>query len=131
MKILIVDDNEAARKLLKIRFSRYGDLKMVNGGAEAITAFKEAFKTDERFDLICLDYCMPNMDGIEVLKAIRQIESEHQVAWDNHVRILMVSASDCESAVTKAYAYGCDSFMLRPFRKEQIIEEASSLGLSL
>lgn len=129
MKILIVDDNEASCRLLEIQLSGYGTHVTVNNGTEAIRKFKDFLETGEGFDLICMDYFMPKMDGIEVLKTIRQIESEHQISRDDRVRIIMVSAVNCETEILKSYANGCDSYIIRPSRKEDLIEEIYNLGL--
>ena len=129
MKILIADDNEAARRLLQLYLAGYGSLVTVNNGIKAIEAFSQAIDTNERFDLICMDYVMPKMDGIEVIKAIRTIELEHGISRANRVRIIMSSAVDQESDIMKAYANGCDSYMIRPDRKERLMEEIQSFGL--
>jgi len=120
MKILIVDDNEAARRLLQLYLAEYGTLITVNNGAEAIDAFSQAINTNERFDLICLDYVMPEMCGIEVLEAFREIERMYGINKNNQVRIVMTSAVDQQSDIMKAYESGCDSYMIRPDRKKSI-----------
>ena len=129
MKILIADDNEAARRLLQLYLAGYGTLVTVNNGTKAIEAFSQALDTNERFDLICIDYVMPQMDGIEVIKTIRSLEREHGISEKGHVRIIMSSAVDQESDIMKAYANGCDSYMVRPNRKERLAEEIQSFGL--
>ncbi len=129
MKNLIADDNVANRHLLRIYFSGYGISVTANDGIEAVAAFKEALEAGERFDLICLDYYMPRMDGIEALKIIRQIESEHQVPRDEHVRVIMMSAVNDKSVIMKAYINGCDSFLIHPCRKDRFIEEIYNVGL--
>ena len=129
MKILIVDDNEAARRLLQLFLAEYGTLTTVNSGTEAIEAFSQAIGIDEYFDLICLDYVMPEMTGIEVVETIRQIERTHGVSDSSRVRIIITSAVDQKSDITRAYASGCDSYLVRPDRKEKLIEEMHNFGL--
>ena len=129
MKILIVDDNETARRLLQLYLAEYGALITVNNGSKAIEAFSQAMDTNERFDLICLDYVMPEMSGIEVVKVIRGLEHKHGISQNDHVRIIMTSAVDQQSDILKAYANGCDSYMIRPDRKERLIKEMRNFGL--
>ena len=129
MKILIADDNEAARRLLQLYLAGYGSLVTVNNGIKAIGAFSQAVDTNERFDLVCMDYVMPGIDGIEAIKAIRSIEQEHGISQKDRVRIIMSSAVDQESDIMKAYANGCDSYMIRPDKKERFQKEIQSFGL--
>ena len=79
MKYLIVEDDFAARRLLQRYLSNYGDCDIAVDGNEAVEAFRQAVDEKEPYDLICLDIMMPNMDGHEALKVIRQIESEHGI----------------------------------------------------
>ena len=123
MKILIVDDYEVGCFLLEKQLSDYGTLVTVNNGSKAIEVFKDALDEGERFDLICLDYVMPEINGMKVLKTIRQIESEYQITRDEGVRIIMVSAVGYEEEVVKAYENGCDAYIIRPYQKEQLTAE--------
>ena len=123
MKILIVDDSEAARYLLEKQLSGYGTLITVNNGVKAIAEFKEALKAGESFDLIVMDFYMPKMDGIEASSTIRQIESEHQITRDKGVRIIMVSIIGDKEDILKAYENGCDAYIIRPYQKEQLTAE--------
>ena len=129
MKILIVDDNKAARRLLELYLAGYGTLVIVNNGSKAIEAFSQAINTNECFDLICMDYVMPKMNGIEVIKAIRELENKLGINQKDCVRIIMSSAVDEQSDILEAYANGCDSYMIRPHRKENLVEEIQNLGL--
>jgi two-component system chemotaxis response regulator CheY len=115
---------------LELQLSDYGTLVTVNDGTEAIGEFKDALEAGEGFELIFLDYFMPKMDGVEVLKSIRQIESEHQITRDSSVRIVMVSGNSYKSDIIKAYENGCDSYIIKPYQKEQLIEEIHNVGLS-
>ena len=129
MKVLIVDDDVGSSKLLQLYLSEYGTLVTATSGAEAVKVFEQSLEVNERFDLICLDYIMPGMDGIETLEAIRQIERQRDVPRADRVRVIMTTVVDQEENILKAFATGCDSYVIRPDRKERLVDEIRSFGL--
>ena len=66
MKFLIVDDDPLYRDLLSHYLAPYGRCDEAHDGAEAIGIFRVALQNQERYDLICLDILMPDMDGHQV-----------------------------------------------------------------
>ena len=71
-RILVVDDDAAIRDSLRLTLERAGyRATTVDGGEKAI----DAFRTDQ-FDLVLLDLKMPEMDGIETLRALRKLDAE-------------------------------------------------------
>ena len=76
MNILVVDDDFMNRKLLQSQLSLFGECDIAVDGEEAILAFKLAWGNQQPYDLICMDIRMPNIDGKEALKKIRQMEDE-------------------------------------------------------
>ena len=76
MRVLIVEDDFVARRVLKEILSPYGECDIVVDGEEAVQAFRLAWEDEEPYDLICMDIMMPNVDGHESLKRIRLIEQE-------------------------------------------------------
>lgn len=72
MKILLVEDNEAIVKMLKMYLERLGhDLVIAYDGDEALSAFE-----NYNFDLVITDYRMPKMDGFTLLKNLRKISRD-------------------------------------------------------
>ena len=76
MKILIAEDDYIARRILKGILSPIGDCDIVIDGEEAFQAFKMAWVEGNPYDLVCLDIMMPNVNGQEALKKIREMEKE-------------------------------------------------------
>ena len=130
MKFLIVEDDFAARKLLQTYLSVYGECAIAVNGREAIEAFSESLKEGQSYDLICLDVMMPEMDGYEALKAIRQIEKERGTNSGDGVKVIMTTAlSDFEN-IASAFRSGCESYLVKPIRKDDLLDEMEKLGIT-
>ena len=104
-KILVVDDAAFMRKVIKDTLSKagYTDLHEAVDGANAVEQFN-ALKPD----LVLMDITMPNMDGLEALKAIR--------AADSNANVVMCSAMGQETMVIDAIRSGAKDFIVKPFK---------------
>ena len=129
MKCLIVEDDFSARTLMLRYLSGYGECHIAVDGNEAVEAFRQAMGEKEPYDLICLDIMMPNMDGHEALRAIRQIESEHGIAGLDGVKVIMTTALGESKDVMGAFREGCEAYIVKPTRNNKLLEEMEKLGL--
>lgn len=129
MKSLIVEDDFTARKLMQVYLSDLGESFIAVNGKEAVEAVKEAIEKKDHFDLICMDVMMPEMDGIEAVKIIRQIEKKSNILGLNSVKIIMTTAKGQSEDIFGAFNTGCESYLVKPVRKPALIEEIEKLGL--
>ena len=108
-RILIVDDAMFMRQSLNMIITGLGHevVAMAENGFEAVKLYDK-----HKPDLVTLDITMPQMDGIEALKQIRE--------KDPQAKVLMVSAMGQESTVIKAIQTGAMGFVVKPFQKEVI-----------
>ena len=81
MKILIVDDDALSRKVLGDMLEELGQCDIVSNGIEAIDFFMRSITQKDLYDLVCLDIIMPEIDGIQVLKKIRDIEAQQSISY--------------------------------------------------
>jgi two-component system chemotaxis response regulator CheY len=133
LRILIVDDEVVSRKLLYAIFSRYGRCDFATNGQEAIDAFKSARGEDRPYDLICLDIMMPNVDGLQALKAIRRLEKVMGIGGtETETKVIMTTAVDAPKIVIDAfYLGGATSYVVKPIDPKKILSEVKKLGLNL
>jgi two-component system chemotaxis response regulator CheY len=115
-KILLVDDAAFMRKMIKDTLSKngYTELFEAEDGADAVEKYGEIGP-----DLVIMDITMPNMDGLEALKAIR--------AKDANASIVMCSAMGQESMVMDAVRSGAKDFIVKPFKPDRVLKTVSSI----
>ena len=83
-------------------------------GAIAVQKYKEI-----KPDLVTMDITMPEMDGIQALKMIRQ--------YDSDAKIVIVSAMGQEPVVKEAILSGAKSFIVKPFKEDFVLKTLSTL----
>ena len=115
-KIMLVDDAAFMRMMEKDALVKngYTDIYEVSDGAEAVEKYDEL-----KPDLVIMDITMPNMDGLEALKAIR--------AKDASALVVMCSAMGQEAMVIDALKSGAKDFIVKPFKPDRLIKTVSTL----
>jgi two-component system chemotaxis response regulator CheY len=113
MNVLIVDDSKAMRMIISrtIRQAGYGDgvLREASDGAEALAAIQ----TDEP-DLVLSDWNMPEMNGIELLRALRETGC--------NVRFGFVTSESTTDMREQAIAAGAEFLIAKPFTAEDFAD---------
>jgi DNA-binding response OmpR family regulator len=114
-KILIVEDNESIRRLLELELThaRY-EIEAVGTGEEAIESFLR-FKPA----VILLDVMLPDLDGFEVTKIIRN--------ENKNVGIIALTALDQKRNKLEGFNSGVDDYVVKPFEIEELIARIDSL----
>jgi two-component system chemotaxis response regulator CheY len=129
LKMLIVEDDFPSCEVLKEYLSEYGDCTTTANGVEGVEAFRNALDAGTPYDLVCLDIMMPEMDGHEALRAIRQIEQEHGILESSGVRVIMTTAKDRSRDMIEAFDEGCASYIIKPVDQEKLVAEMQKLDL--
>ncbi len=130
MKVLIVEDDLMSRFILKDFLSPYGECDTVGDGNEAVQAFEFAWEKKIPYDLICMDIMMPNMDGQEALKKIRDIEKEKGIKGLKEAKVIMItSLDDPKTAIQAYYKGGATSYIVKPVEREKLVKELQVIGL--
>lgn len=129
MHILIVEDDFGSRRLLQAMLRKHARCDVVVDGQEAIDAFRIAWEENDPYGCILLDIMMPNIDGQEALRQIREIETEIGVDNPNAVKVIMTTALEDPKNVVEAYYQGAaDGYLVKPISKEKLFEELDKLG---
>lgn len=115
-RILVVDDAAFMRLAIKNILVNHGFdvIDEAENGQIAVNKYKEL-----KPDIVTMDITMPEMTGIEALKAI--------MAYDSGAKVVMVSAMGQEQMVMEAVMSGAKSFIVKPFKEEHVIQTLNKL----
>lgn len=110
-KILIVDDSAYVRTILKDKLLRngYEVVGEAENGKEAIIMYDRV-----KPDIVAMDITMPEMGGIEALKAIKEAHPR--------ARVVMISAMGQQEEVISAMRAGASEFFIKPIQCEKLVE---------
>lgn len=110
-KVLIVDDAAFMRMMIKDILEKNGFdvIGEANNGIKAVEMYKA-----ERPDVVTMDITMPDMDGIEAVKAIK--------AFDPTAKVIMCSAMGQQTMVMDAIRAGAKDFIVKPFQADRVLE---------
>ena len=130
MKILVVEDDSAGRLLMQRLLEPYGEVHVAVNGRDAVATFHLAMTQGEPYHLVCLDIMMPEADGHEVLKEIRNMEESCNVAdRQSSAKVIMTTALADPANVIKASQERCDAYIAKPITKMALLDKMRSLGL--
>ena len=110
-RVLIVDDAAFMRMMIKNIITKYGYevAGEAENGKQAVALYAEL-----KPDLVTMDITMPEMDGIESVKAIRSL--------DQNANIIMISAMGQQAMVMDAIQAGAKDFIVKPFQQERVLQ---------
>jgi CheY-like chemotaxis protein/nitrogen-specific signal transduction histidine kinase len=107
--VMVAEDEESNYELVRIVLQKRYRLLRAHNGIEAVT-----MNEDEKPDLILMDIRMPEMDGLDATRIIKEVNHD--------TPIIALSAYAFEENIKQAKQAGCDDFMAKPFRVEDLIE---------
>jgi len=112
MKILLVDDSRTIRSIQRKSLAGIGmtDVTEAADGLEALASIKA-----ERPDLILVDWNMPNMDGIALVRKVRET--------DKALPMIMVTTEAEKSSVMEALKAGVNNYVVKPFTANTLAEK--------
>ena len=118
MKILTVDDFSTMRRIIRnmLRQLGYTNIVEAEDGAEALSLLQR-----EKVDFIISDWNMPNMNGLELLKAIRADENLKPIP------VLLVTAEALKEYVVEAVKAGVNNYVVKPFTAETLREKIDTI----
>jgi two-component system chemotaxis response regulator CheY len=120
MRALIVDDSRPIRRIEGDILKELGfDTCDACHGKDAL----EQLQTEPRPDVVLVDWNMPEMDGLEFIKAVRKD------ARYSGIVLMMVTTETESDQMLRALGAGADEYLMKPFARDGLVEKLQLLGL--
>jgi two-component system chemotaxis response regulator CheY len=121
MRALIVDDSRFIRQHLRQLLERIGlSCEEAVNGCEAL----QLLRGSAPFDFMLLDVNMPQMGGLDCVKAVRD------AGLNPPMKVMMVTTEADNSFICRALECGADEFLMKPFTQESLREKLMMMGLA-
>lgn len=114
--VLIVEDNNELRRFLKSQLQRFYQIMEAENGKEGL-----AIATDKLPDLILSDVMMPEMDGIELLDALKNTTET------SHIPVILLTAKSSVESKIEGLNYGADYYITKPFNTDFLLASIENL----
>ncbi len=109
-KILIVDDEEGIRESLKLILGDHYDLTLTDNGEQCL----QCLENDETIGLVLLDIKMPKVNGLDVLKGIKQKHPD--------LNVIIVTGYKSVETASEATSLGASGYIIKPFKSDEILK---------
>lgn len=120
MRALVIDDSRTMRRIVADILGGLGfATSQAGNGREAL----DLLEAGETFDLACIDWNMPVMDGLEFVKAVRA-----RPDW-RVLTLMMVTTESEHGQVVRALAAGAHEYLIKPFTPDAVRSKLALLGL--
>jgi two-component system, chemotaxis family, chemotaxis protein CheY len=126
LRLLLVEDDAASRLLLKTFLSRYGECHLANNGREAVEMARAALERGRKYDLICMDIMMPEMNGRDAVRQVRALEEAHGMLPASGAKIIMTTAVHDMKEVIRCFEEFCDGYLMKPIDLGNLLGQMKS-----
>jgi two-component system chemotaxis response regulator CheY len=121
-RYLVVDDDEMGRLMLQDFLSEFAPCDCAANGKEGLAFFEKALSEGNPYSLLCIDLIMPEMNGLALIRKIRELEKTNLLFSNFRTKIFVITASD--STWDKADLILedlCDDYIVKPFNRSSLM----------
>lgn len=128
LSVLVAEDNEINALLMRSLLTRLGHrVTIATNGEAALESWLAAKSAGTPYDLVLMDVQMPQLDGIEATKRIRELEAAEP---GRHTPILALTANTLVEDRYACFEAGMDGFLIKPLDREKLNEALAQLAAS-
>jgi len=117
-KVLVIDDDSSLRRLVRARLESHENVN-VEQAARGDDGLRQA--TSFNPDLIILDWMLPDIQGIDVLKKLKSDDKTKDIP------VLMLTGKKCIGDIERAFEIGADDYLTKPFDLKRLGEKVKNL----
>lgn len=129
MRILVVEDDFASRRMMQKLLDGYGSVDVVVDGEEAVDAFSLGWEESKPYDVIFMDIMMPRVDGQDALRRIRALEKKMGIPTVDEVKVIMTTVMEDPKNVVQAFHEGgATAYLVKPINLESLRAELTKLN---
>jgi len=123
VKILVVDDLEMIRSMIKVSLlsAGYTNITIANDGQQALDKIFEADSSGVPYHLVLSDWNMPKLNGIELLKKVKDKLANHGP------KFIMITSESEKKAIIEAISSGATDYVVKPFSKEILLSKVKKV----
>ena len=123
-RVLVVDDDDPIRNMVMRLLQFSGAELEVEGAEDGPTALERLSQAD--YQLLLIDYTMPGMSGVEVIKTLRQSGRNHEIP------VIMLTARSENHHLVESLEGGASFFLAKPFEPQELLDTVGlALGMTL
>jgi len=126
VRFLIIEDDFVSITKLKTILVKYAECDIATNAGQAFEMVTKKIKDGDNYDLLLVDINLPDMNGLELVKTINMKEAS--VHGKRSYKIVVTAEGNMFN-VKRAAENKCDSFLVKPTRKEVLIEKLVSMGI--
>lgn len=116
MKALVVDDSRSMRHIVRSGLKQMEYFEQITEAVDGLDALNK-LRENGPFDIVLLDWYMPNMKGYDCLVEIRK-----KARW-NDTKVMMVTTENQQENVIRAVMAGANEYLMKPFTPEMLEEK--------
>ena len=128
MRFLIIEDDFVSITKLKTLLSKYAECDIATNASQAFQKVSDMVEAGQCYDAMLIDINLPDMNGLDLVKTINQKEATCSLP---RAKKIVVTAEGSLMNVKKAAEYKCDSFLVKPTRKEILLQKLASVGIKI
>ncbi len=123
LNILLAEDNKINQKVAMLNLNNMGyQVDIANNGKEAVEKFENG-----DYDIIFMDVQMPEMDGVEACKKIREMENNS--GSTKKILIIAMTANTSEDERKKYWEAGMNDYISKPFKRKKLVEILNKIAI--
>lgn len=120
MKTLVIDNTANPNACLCKVLKDLGKCDVANGGVEGFKAVKEHLINEDPYNIIFLDIVLPDVDGLELIKNIRNLEDSFGVTPEKEAIVVVITFKKDEPTILKGFSNGATGWFHKPLKPEDV-----------